>query len=183
MSRSINFVQARQKQLSQATIKDKRLRSIAAVVFAISLGLFIISLIVRFLVQQTLSTVQARQEQVKNAISSQESVERDYTLFIYKLQSLTKLFEERKDKQEAISYFADIFGDDVTIKGVDYSAEEQQLMLTLQAKDVFTLESVYSIFTNPNFNEQYTNVKKSGLRRDSDGSYIMDVTVNLGTKK
>lgn len=181
MARSINFVQTRQKELSQASKKDAKIRIVSTIILVCVFFLFLVTVGLRFLTQQMVEALEERKEAATREIVNQEGTERDYTLFIYKLQTLTKLFDDRKDKQQAISYFNSVFGTDVLVREIKYSAENQKVSFTLQAKDIFTLEEVYATFSSEEFAQTYPVVQKTGLRRELGGSYVMDISVLLDT--
>lgn len=182
MPRSINFVESRQKQLSQVSKKDSKTRLISFVTLTISFSLFLLVAGIRFFMQQTLTSLEAREETIKNQIMASESTERDYTTFAFKLQTLTKLFDARKDKQQTITYFNDVFGDNVIIREIQYSEEDQKVSFALQAKDIFTLDTVYQVFNSGEFSQKYPSVERTGLRREGTGVYIMNVGVFLDPK-
>ncbi len=179
MPHSINFVESRRKRLNQASLKDGKTRLISIITLIISFTIFLIVVAVRLFMQQTLASLENREETIKKQILAAESTEKEYTLFVNKLQTLTKLFDDRKDKQQTIAYFNNVFGNDVIIKEIEYAAEDQQVAFALQAKDIFTLDTVYKVFNSPAFMEQYPSIQKTGLRREGTGVYIMEVNVSL----
>lgn len=182
MARIINFVQSRQKKISKITEQDKKVRNVSITALGVVFTIFIVAVVLRLVAQNQLSLLQSRKERVRNAIIAQETVEKDYTLFIYKLQTITKLFDERKGKQDAITYFTQVFGPNVIVKEISYKVDDQSLAFALQARDIFTLDAVYDIFNSPDFNQKYKRVEKKGLTRDNNGSYIMDLNVTLDTE-
>lgn len=175
----INFLKSRRKQLTDRQQRDRRFFQYAAIGLGIIFTLFVVALGVRLWLAYSIGGLQTRQEQLKQQIASLEDNERSYVIFVTKLQILTDLFGQRKNKQEAITYFSSLFDDRVLIKDITYQAEDNLLAFGVEANSVFTLEEVFSRLSDPEVKERFAELNRSELKRDVDGSYSIQVTVVL----
>ena len=96
---------------------------------------------------------------------------------------LSGVFQKRKDKQEAISYFSQIFGPDVIIEKIAYDADSQLLSFRLMAADIFTLEKVFELLSTQQSTQKFSSLTKSSLKRTNSGIYQMQITVVMGEEK
>ncbi len=182
MSRTINFVAARRKKLTFQQQADRKHFQWALRVFIGVFVVFLLVLGVRFYFVYQVKLLTDQQKNTRELILSQESVERDYNIFAYKLRSLTELFGKRKDKQEAFVFFSNVFGEDVIVSGIDYSASEQDILsFTIQVPNVFVLDDVFATLESDAVREPYPKVGRSNLRRTPSGFYTMTLIVTVGS--
>jgi hypothetical protein len=118
------------------------------------------------------------QYQVGRAKNSEE-VEKSAVVLAKKVSILKILFDERQDKQQAIEYFSNLFGDNVVLKDITYQASEGILSLRVQAFSVFELERVFALLQQEETTSRYATVATSDLRRDQEGAYAMNLTIDL----
>jgi hypothetical protein len=140
---------------------------------------FVVTLGIRFAMVYNLSRVKDKQQQILKVVKSQEESEKSYVIFAAKLRVISELFVQRRDKQEAIRYFSTLFGPEVIISDIAYEADSSILTFGLQAKNIFTLENVFSLLSTPAVRDQFTTVSASELRRDKLGIYQTSVVVTL----
>lgn len=173
----INFLEHRQKKLTKLEAQDRQILKIVSIFFGVvalaTLGL----LGVRFYFQQRISVVDARQKEFEVEVLSQERTEEAFLFFINKLDTLEKLLQQRKDKQAAIDYFAQIFGSDVLIENISFDANTNTIEFGLKSTDVFVLENVFQVLISEETKSRFEEVQKKDLRRQDDGTYSMQVTV------
>ncbi len=180
MAKSINFVGDRRKKLTQSQKQDKKILKIAVNVL---IGIFAIFLIVvgtRFYFVFRVKTIKDTESQIRTRILSNEPIERDYIIFAQKLKQLSIFFGRRKDKQEALIFFSEIFGDDVIVSGIDYSsADEDVVSFTIKAPNIFIMERVFKTLEESQVTSVYPNIQKSSMRRSATGNYTVDLAVIL----
>ena len=180
MPKSINFVGEKRKRLTKIQKKD---RKIMGIMINILVGIFIIFLVVlglRLFFVFRVKTLKDEQTDVKNVILSQESVEKEYIIFAQKLKKLSVFFGKRKNKQEALVFFSEVFGDDVFVSGIDYSsAEEDVVSFTIKTPDVFIIEKVFDTLKTTEVTSVYPDISKSDMRRTGSGSYTISLSVIL----
>ena len=181
MARSINFVQDRQKRRSVVEDKDKQFLVKSGMILGATVTLLLLAVGVRLFFQMNLDKNLNKQEEVRQSILSRKQFEITYLVFAHKLEELTELFDKRKNKQEAIAYFAQVFGSDVVISQITYSADNDEISLGLTAESVFVLNRVFETLQSEALKKEYPEVRKNDLRRAQDGTYIMDLTVPLKT--
>lgn len=180
MNRGINFVYERQKKLTQSQLLDRQYFRWASIGLLVTAGLFLIVFGVRLVFFFQLKGITDKQVTARAAIQSQEEVEKEYTIFAHKLKQLTVLYAKRKNKQDALVFFSDLFGSAAVVSGIDYSADESDVLaFTIQTKSVFALDQVFGILARPDVVEVYPSIKKSDMRRVDDGSYFLKLTLNL----
>lgn len=177
--KEINFVRQRIKNLTKLEQNDKKIFKISAIVTSVLLlilaGTFGLKL---FFVSQ-LSEIESSKKSILGRIKSQESTERSFVLFISKLRVLSGIFTQRKDKQDAIAYFSQVFGSDVVIDKMAYDADSQLLAFGVLAEDVFSLESVFNTLSSEQSSQRFSSLTKSNLQRNNKGIYQMQITVVL----
>ncbi len=180
MSTSINFVSTTRKELSKVQQQDRVFFRYALMAVAVVFAFFLIALAGRLFFMFQLRSVETRQEQTRNAIISHEQLEADYTVFVHKLKALGQLFGKRKEKQEALIFFSEVFGPDVEVSGIDYtSSRSDQLIFSIRAPSIFVIESVFEILKRDDVVSRYKEISKDNLRRGNDGSYNAHLTVTF----
>lgn len=185
MNRGINFVYERRKRLTQSQVKDRQFFRWSLMALGAVGGVLLIVIGLRIFFVFRLKAVTDAQTVARRAIQNQESVEKEFTIFAHKLKELSTLFGKRKNKQDALIYFSELFGNVAVVSGIDYSsAEEDVLTFTIQTQNVFSLDSAFQILSQPQVTEAYPSIEKSSLRRGGDGGYRVNLTINLlGEKK
>lgn len=181
MARTINFVSKRQRKLTETQVQDRKILNYSLIGLGAVFAIFLAVLGARFYFVFQLDRVQEDQESTKQAILSQEEIERDYSIFAHKLRQLSLLFGTRQDKQEALIFFSELFGDSVVVSGIDYSESESNILsFTLQAPSIFVMEEVFEVLDSDAVVAEYPQITKDGLDRRDDGSYFISLTVQLG---
>ncbi|MDQ3008287.1 MAG: hypothetical protein M3Q81_01700 [bacterium] len=179
MNATINFLKNRQRALTTTQKRDKRFFYIGLATLGVIFLLFLAALGTQLYFTFQVRTVQASTETFKQTIEAQESNERSFLVFNAKVKALADIFKGRSNKQEAIRYFSSLFGDDVLMSDISYDQTSGILSFTLQSANVFTLERVFTILKSEAVVTRFSQVSSSGLRRSTDGSYQMTVTVVL----
>lgn len=179
MSREINFVQSRRKQLTKNQENDLKIFKITAGVFGFLVVIFLIVLGVNFFLQFQVKSVMDQEKRMETQILSNGLVEQSILITSEKLKVLSELFDQRYDKQAAIEYFSDIFGSEVLIKDINYEADEKILSLRIQATSIFILEQIFAQLANPEVQTKFGQVNKSELIRNDRGRYSMAITLSL----
>lgn len=179
MAYSINFLNQHRRSFTKQQQADKRIYfyalSIAGAVVLLTMGV----LAGRLFMNQQMTTAQAEETRLKNAILSEEENERKLLVMAAKLQVLSRLIDERHDKQEALVYFSNLFGPQVLIRDITYQASEGVLTLGLQSQSVFVLREVYDLLASVETLDRFEKVTKSSLSRNSSGSYGMNISIGL----
>lgn len=179
MRSTINFLRDRRRRLTKQQELDKKIFNITTVACGVAFAVFLISLGVRLFFAYTLDQLTNRENRLLAQIRSQEDSEKSYIIFAAKLKVLSALFEQRRDKQEALAYFTTLFGPNVLVSDVAYDAESSILTLGLKATDIFTLQGVFDLLNSPEVGERFQSVAASELRRNDLGEYQTNVTIEL----
>jgi len=180
---NINFVQQRLKKLTKLEKKDKETFKIASTITLVLLLILAAILGYKLYLTSQLNQVKSSQDIFLSRIKKQEEKEKTFVLFVNKLRVLSSIFQKRKDKQEAINYFSQIFGPDVTIEKIVYDADSQLLTFRLMAADIFTLDKVFELLSTKQSTERFTSLAKSNLQRIASGVYQMQITVVVGKEE
>ncbi|MBP9820213.1 hypothetical protein KBC79_05785 [Candidatus Woesebacteria bacterium] len=183
MPRNINFVRERQRRLTQLEIRDRIIFRWVLIIFTGILVAVTIAVGIRFFFVYRVNKATTEQQALRKTIGTKESVEKTFTIFSYKLKTLTELFGKRKEKQDALAYFSTLFGPDVIIRQLSYAEEDETLYFTLEAKNVFVLDEVFTKMSSTEVKNKYPTIKKESLRRSGNGKYGMNVMIALGTPK
>ena len=150
-------------------------------IFGLFVLTFLITLSINFYLQFQVKTTKDQQTQMELQVSDQVGVEQSIVVTTEKLKILFELFELRYDKQAAIDFFSKIFGPNVLIKDINYEANERILSLKLQSESIFVLEEVFLKLSDPEVEENFGQVNKSGLSRNDRGAYNMSITLTLSS--
>ena len=175
----INFVRQRLRKLTKLEKKDKETFKIVAIITSILLLVLAVILGYKLYLTSQLKEIESSQNNFLNRIKKQEEREKTFVLFVNKLRVLSSVFQKRKNKQEAIDYFSQVFGPDVVIERIVYDADSQLLTFRLLAADIFTLESVFELLATQQALEKFSSLAKSNLQRTSAGIYQMQITAMI----
>ncbi len=181
MARSINFVANRRKRLTSQQKQDEKLFGYSVIGIILVFVFFLIAIGIRFFAVFQVKAMEEQQANTRKAIQAQESVEKEYNIFAHKLRALSDLFGKRQNKQEALVYFSQVFGPQIIISEIDYSAAEDDIVsFTLTAPSIFDLENVFTILDSDDVSEKYAKIERSSLGRGDSGSYSIKLTIVLG---
>lgn len=183
MARTINFVGERRTKLTEAQKNDRKLLKISLFVLMGVFAIFLIVIGIRFYFVFAVKSVTDEQKDIRGVILSHESVEKEYIIFAQKLKQLSVFFGRREDKQEALVFFSNIFGEDVIVSGIDYSsADEDVVSFTIKTPNVFVMQRVFEILEKPEVITAYPRITKSNMRRSATGNYTIDLAIVLNEK-
>jgi hypothetical protein len=177
---NINFLEQHRKELRKNNVFDQRFYKGSLIVMGVVIVLTMALLAGNFFLQLKVSEVQAREKDLEKAILFQEEVEKSVVVLAKKIEIIRDLLSQRHNKQETIAYFTTILGDEVALKGIDYSEEANVLSLQVEATTIFTLDKFTLFLDSPEVKAKYPAITKSELRRDDDGTYLLTITIALG---
>lgn len=175
----INFLSQRQITVGKTEAVDKRYRYFATLGFIGALVIFFIAAGANFFLTTRLKQANAKGTALTNQIRGDESVETAFLIFSQKLKSVREIYENRSNKQQAIDFFSNLFGEQVFLSGMNYGGEGNELTLQLTSSNVFTLENMLTALDSESVRENFSSVTKRALRRDELGSYSLDLAVEL----
>lgn len=179
MSKEINFLRDRQKIFSKRQKQDTRVLRLSGIVFGVLLAISLLIFGFRFFLYRRITNLTSLQSEVKANILSKEDIEQLFVVNVYKLKALTGINKKRRNKQEAIDYFSQVFGQDVLVKQIEYSGGDNLLTFRLQSKDVFVLENVLQKLESDEIKQRFISTTSSDLRRNKEGQYEISVAVVL----
>lgn len=182
MARGINFVRDRQRKLSKLEVQDRKYLRMASIGLGAVVVLCVLVIIARFYFIYSYKQVVDEQTRLRDEIVAREEIERSFTVFSHKLKILTDLFGKRKEKQETLAYFSNLFGPDVIIRQLSYDASDEILSFSLQSKNIFVLENVFTVMNSAEMEQRYPDLRKEALSRSGDGTYAMNILIALGEK-
>lgn len=182
MATTINFLRDRHRRLTKQQALDQKIFKITTAVGGICLALLLLTLGIRLFMAYQLQQLNNQENRLLAEVRSQEDSEKSYVIFAAKLNVLSQLFAQRRDKQEALEYFTTLFGPDVLVSDVAYDADIGVLTLGLKANNIFTLQTVFDQLRSDEVKSQFASVTASELRRDDQGSYQTTVTISLKEK-
>ncbi|HCC84789.1 MAG TPA: hypothetical protein DEP87_03850 [Candidatus Pacebacteria bacterium] len=159
--------------------QDRKFLTGSWIIFGLTLGVFGLVLSLNLYFGFQLKEAAANQTQTLQSLLDSQPLEVSYLIFSQKLKSIAEIFEHRNNKQQAINYLANLFGDQVFISGVSYDGEAQVLSLNLDSADIFKLENLLSSLDTPEVKTNFSSLTKSNIKRNEDGSYGLKVTLEL----
>lgn len=175
----INFLRDILAKSKKTSKQDKQIYQYSLIGFSVVVAIFLGLFSYRIYLSSQLKNVLSNQDKAKQSINNQGDVEVSFLVFTNKLKLIQTLFEERSDKQAAISYFSNLFGEGVYIEGMSFGGSGKTLLLTIASQDIFVLENVFEKLKNPEIKEKFSFVNKSNLRRENNGRYKVNLTISL----
>jgi hypothetical protein len=179
MANSINFLSTQHRKGTEQQKRDRQWFKWSL----FGLGGVIVVLLAAigssFFLQYQVGRAKNTAQDLEREILASEEVEKSAVVLAKKVSILKILFDERQDKQQAIEYFSNLFGDNVVLKDITYQASEGILSLRVQAFSVFELERVFALLQQEETTSRYATVATSDLRRDQEGAYAMNLTIDL----
>lgn len=179
MSLSVNFAYHLTKQRSKEQAKDRRLFKKVAIVGVVALVITGISLAFRIGFDLAYKAADKNEKQTLAQLETLKSEELTYVGYVTKVNVLSELFKNRQAKQQALKRFRSLFGPGVSITGLQYSKEENDLGFRLKTSTVFLLEQVINQLDEPSLRTEYKEIEKTSVSRSEDGTYSMQVSVGL----
>lgn len=179
MQISVNFLNLHRKKLSNLEASDRKYYRI---ILSIAIGAVVIgcvALAANIFLQYSTSQLLTEKNSLESKILQQENLEESALILSSKLQIINQLISQRSDKQEAITYFTELFGPDVFIKDIDYEADGGILSLRLESETIFAFNRVVDLLENQVTLGRFSSLTKSDLARGRTGTYALTVTVTL----
>ena len=176
---NINFLRKRNLKLNKFQKQDKTIFNYVLIYFSIATIITIGLLSTEIFFNSRLKSIKKQQDRVKNKITNSEDLELEFLFFANKLKFIKQIFEKRSDKQAAINYFSNLFSDQIYIDGIEYDGKGTTLSLRVKGTNVFYLEEVFSKLESDEVKQEFASLSKSGLRRNEDGSYNMNLIIGL----
>ncbi|GEM_PF-430194 len=182
MSRQINFLAERRKSLTKVEVQDRKIIRIASIIFGSVFAVFLIVFGIRFYFDRQLFQVREAQRVARAQILNDQSIERSFVIFVYKLTALANLTQDKQEKNEALNFFSNLFGPDVFVTQMTFLEKEKILSLKIQSDSVFSLREIFSLMNTEPVREQFVSVNPSDLTRTPQGNYEMVITAVVKAK-
>lgn len=179
----INFLSQRRSIVTRTDQQDLKLKKYALIGFGIAVTVFFVSAGANIFFTNRLNQLATQNKAVTDQIAQDEPVEINFLVFAQKLKSVQEIYENRSNKQQAIDFFSNIFGGQVFLSGMSYEEGENALSLRLTSEDVFAFDNTLAILDSEEVKNVFSGVEKSSLRRDENGTYSLDISVELKTER
>lgn len=176
---SINFLGKRGSLYQKHVAEDHRLFQIALASFGVTVIILLALVGFNIYLASTLQGVVKKQNDTKQSIVTNQTVEAAYLLFSHKLKAIAEIFEKRNNKQQAINYLNELFSENGFIGGVNYDGEEQILSLTVDSTNIFQLDELVKKLDSPEVKSNFASLNRSNMSRSNEGKYSMKLTIQL----
>jgi Tfp pilus assembly protein PilN len=183
VSSQINFLREHRKLTDAVTQKDRLIARYTMFGLGGFLVLVIGLTIVRFVVSSQRSEVTESTEETKGRITRFSSIERQYTLFVKKVQLLHGLDQQRQAKREAMQFFYDLIPEDSVIQQVKLDAKTSTISFQVQSFDVFRMLNLLRILRENIQPDSEYSIKTDALSRKADASYTLSGTLSYGSAR
>lgn len=181
MPENVNFVKHRRRLLTKRQGQDQSLFRLSLIIVIVCFVLFLIAAGLRVYFSYSLNRVITQQNTYKTLVEGQQDNERAYLVFAAKLKILAGLFDQRRDKQQAIEYFTHAFDQNVLLSNISYEETGSLLTLGLQSNNIFVLQTVLDTLQDQVVRQQFQSLALSELKRSNLGQYQVTVTVVLNS--
>ncbi|MGD9129901.1 MAG: hypothetical protein PVJ09_05435 [Candidatus Woesebacteria bacterium] len=175
----INFLKNRLLVLNKFEKQDKKIFEIALIILIVSSVITAGLLSFRIFLNLKYKNILKTQKKLETEILSHEEIEESFLFFTNKLKLIKILYEKRIDKQKAINYINNLFGDDVFIEKMTFEKDGSMLILNIRSKSVFSLDKTFSLLESDEVKSQFKSLSKTDLKRRADGAYMMQLTLGL----
>lgn len=179
MADVINFVRDQRKKLTKQQQLDRKIFRVALGACLLTFVVFIGVTAARLYLAFQVSQLTDQQNQQMTLIRQQEANERTYVIFAAKLEALSELFINRRNKQQAIEFFSTLFDDTVLVSDINYKSVSGELSFGLQTKNVFTLEKVLQLLGTDYVQSRFESLYYDDITRSNFGEYQTNITVVL----
>lgn len=178
-ARQINFLSERRKSLTKTEHQDLQLIKIVGGVFGVIVLICAVLISIRVYLGRQFSQVQESEKLARAQIVDNETIERSFVIFVYKLTAMTNITQDKEAKNEAITFFSQLFGEDVFIKQMSFLEKEKILSLRIQSESVFSLQEVFRKLSEDDVRGRFASLSPSNLLRTPAGDYEMSITAVL----
>lgn len=178
----INFVRHRRRELTKLEVQDHHNFRYGLYGFVGVLVVLLVVMGVRFFLVSQIKASTDRSTALKQSIKNKQAVEEEYLILMKKVQVITDLFGQRREKQQALSYFSSLFDPEVIISELNYDADTNTLSFTLRAPSVFSMKKVFDTLRSADVKVTYPTFRITQLSRAMDASYNMDINLPLPTR-
>ncbi len=127
------------------------------------------------------SLAEARQQEAQHnqIITRSGENEAQYLSFVARLDELAQLLQNRNSKKEALDFLSLLVRPAIGFDAINYDAKGKKLTFRVSAESVFSVEEFLEDLRRPDIQAYYTDIQVSNIRRDDQGSYIMELIVTL----
>lgn len=178
----INFVRHRRRELTKLEVKDRQNFQYGILGFAAVVVILLMVMATRFILASQIKSTNDKVTSLKQSIKNKQAVEDEYLILMKKVQIITDLFGQRREKQQALSYFSSLFDPEVIVSQLSYDADTHTLSFTIRAPSIFSMKSVFDTMRSANVKEKYPSFSISQLTRAIDASYSMGIVLPLPTR-
>ena len=176
----INFLKDRQQKIKQQKKLDRQILNYSIGAFSICMAIFISVMSYRIYLNFHLDKIQKNQEAAKDVITQHEDTEKTYRIMANKINMAKGIFNERSNKQEAINFFTSLLAETTYNEEISYL--NKKLTLILQTKNVFDLEKTIDLVSSEEITKQYPSIKRQTISRNNDGTYNLELIIDLSKK-
>lgn len=177
----INFLTNRINQKGKQKEKDVKIFRISTYTLIALAVIMVATFAFKFWTNLQINNTDAKIKEYKASILGQEKTEISYLIFVNKIKVISEIYKKRSNKQEAMTYFSDVFGDKAEIIGMSYQEDQGGLILQLDSSNVFSLQEVNDILDSKELRQEYADLEKNALTRTDTGSYKLTLKLELKT--
>jgi len=178
---NINFLTNRVNQKGKQKEKDVKIFHISTYVLISLIVLMVAVFAFKLWNNLQISNTDKKIKEYKASILGQETTEIGYLIFVNKIKVISEIYKKRSNKQEAMNYFADVFGDKAEIAGMSYQEDQGGLILQIDSSNVFDLQDVNNTLDSQALRQEYEKLEKSVLTRTDTGNYKLTLKLELKT--
>lgn len=123
--------------------------------------------------------LEAQEAAQQRVIAQSAEDEREYLIYVDRLNAIGNIIGNRNSKREALDFLALIAQPNLAFDAINYNAESKQLSFRAQAQSVFSVEQFLDRLRLPDVSRYFTDIEVSNITRNEEGTYSMQVVVTL----
>lgn len=178
----INFLRKRKKDLSEVQLLDKKYAVWAGYLLVFIFLAMSLVLAVDFFLTTRTATLEKKQSEVEQKISTFATVEREYIQLSKKIEVIADLFENRDEQKDAIAFFTRLFSqEEATLKELQID-QDGTLRFQVVSQNVFVMKQTIQRLQQDDIRQQFQSLVMTDVVRNQSGEYSIEVAVVIGKK-
>lgn len=170
---SVNLLKGRKRLLKQQRLVIAKVQFVATLVLLVYLVLIVAVVLIRFLLQANLDTVERTIDSELLAIAQLRPVEEAHTLMVEKTKLVADFLAVKANAKTAVRTVRDSLPEAVQISSIVF-VDSGQISVALEAESVFSLRNYLDLVQKQVSEATFQQIFLSGLARTADGSWRVE---------
>lgn len=175
----INFIRARQQNLSKARKQDRLLArimwSLAALLILVSSGLWWWS----YQSEQELNSIKVNLTATQKELLADSRIEAEYLISSKKIDVITEILQDTSSQVSSLQLLADLITPGISYDQVSFSRGNNQMSLRVTSTDLASLDAFLQSLRSLASQKRITAVLPDQVQRNTKGQYQLGLTLTM----